>query len=214
VSAGADKVIRFWDEEGKVIRKIKADSAVECLAFSPDGKILAAGYFDRSIRLWDTVSTEMTRKLVGLKNAPIQLVFSPDGKVLGSAGDHDVARFWDVSTGKEISKTEDREERHQSIRTVKHSPREVPTRLGRGHGKGEGPSGMALEQGLVHGLFPGQDRRLGRQGTYPAAVGGSGVFLGKSTIGISVGPGGPQVETFDGATSVRRRQASRVASGE
>src|SRR5262249_53549093 len=104
VSAGADKVIRFWDGEGKVVREIKADSAVECLAFSPDGKTLAAGHFDRTIRLWDAASTEMTRKLVGLKNSPIQLTFSPDGKVLASACDHDIAHFWEVSTGKEISK--------------------------------------------------------------------------------------------------------------
>ena len=105
------------------MREIKVDTGVECLAFSPDGKILAAGCFDHAIRLVDAASGELIRKLVGHKGFPIQLAFSPDGKVLASASEgQEIARFWDVASAKEISKIEDRESRHRGISTVAFSP--------------------------------------------------------------------------------------------
>lgn len=44
ITAGWDKMIRFWSLDGKLVRKIAAhDQPVCSLALSPDGNLLASG---------------------------------------------------------------------------------------------------------------------------------------------------------------------------
>ena len=59
--------------------------SVTVIAFSPDGKILASGGRDETIRLWDGVTGEQKKQLTGHKWAISSLAFSPDGKTLASA---------------------------------------------------------------------------------------------------------------------------------
>src|SRR5262249_19575491 len=74
---------------------------VQCVAFSPDGKILASGSRDRTIKLWDVASGKNTATLTGHKRGGWWLAFSRDGKVLASAGHRDqTVKLWDVQTGK------------------------------------------------------------------------------------------------------------------
>jgi WD40 repeat protein len=56
--------------------------AVSSLAFSPDGKYLAAGSFDNSICLWDVEGGKLLRTLTGLNQRVSSVIFSPDGKSL------------------------------------------------------------------------------------------------------------------------------------
>ena len=74
--------------------------AVNCLAFSPDGKILATGHYDGMIRLWDVESGELVREL---KTAGVieALSFSPSGGVLASGSSYQdfAVRLWDVQSG-------------------------------------------------------------------------------------------------------------------
>ena len=73
---------------------------VNCLAFSPNGKLLASGSKDGKIRLWDMTSGWATVTLSGYTDEVRDIAFSPDGCTLASAGYELQVRFWDVSTQK------------------------------------------------------------------------------------------------------------------
>jgi WD40 repeat protein len=76
-----------------------ADELVMCVAFSPDGKILAtgAGFVESAIRLWDVASGREITRLEGHRAFISSLVFWPDGKTLASASGDQTIRLWDLT---------------------------------------------------------------------------------------------------------------------
>jgi WD40 repeat protein len=73
------------------------------LAFSPDGKVIAAagGPETPEIQLYDTSTGKRTRTFRGLDFFTC-LAFSPDGKTLAAAGYDRRIRLWDVVKGQEL----------------------------------------------------------------------------------------------------------------
>ena len=87
-----DETIILWEvETWQLLRSFDPDILwVQSLAFSPDGRILAAGGY-KGIVLWDTVSWEILHSL----NTPSKsLAFSPDGRIL-AAGYQGIV-LWDA----------------------------------------------------------------------------------------------------------------------
>jgi WD40 repeat protein len=80
-------------------------AAVISLAYSPDGKTLAAGIYG-GIMLWE-VSVGKERGVLSLKgHCPACLSFSRDGKYLAAAGMgggyEGTLRVWELATGKNV----------------------------------------------------------------------------------------------------------------
>jgi RNA polymerase sigma factor (sigma-70 family) len=101
------KVVHLIDRErGTVIRSFPHQNAVFTAAFSPDGRLMAAGGYDSAgngyfARLWEVATGKELRRFQGHEGGIRCLAFSPDGATLASGGDDGRLRLWEVATGKE-----------------------------------------------------------------------------------------------------------------
>lgn len=79
---------------------------VVALAFSPDGKTLAARDDKGIIEIWNMTTGKNTATLFdNTGSGPFSVAFSPDGKTIASGGADKTIKFWDVITGKDTAAT-------------------------------------------------------------------------------------------------------------
>src|SRR5580704_2416575 len=90
--------------------------SVYTAVFSHDGKYVASGSQDNSIRLWNTHTGDLVRTLTGHNGAVKSLSFSPDDKFLASGSDDGTIRIWRVPDGAMLQRWVADEDTVQSVR--------------------------------------------------------------------------------------------------
>ncbi|MBX9258005.1 caspase family protein [Desmonostoc muscorum CCALA 125] len=78
--------------------------AVNSISFSPDGKTIASGSWDKTIKLWNIESGE-SQTLLGHKDKVWRVRYSPmNGNIIASASTDKTVRLWNAKTGEFLGK--------------------------------------------------------------------------------------------------------------
>lgn len=72
------------------------------VSLSPDGKRVASGSKDKTVKVWDAETGVHVRTITGHAAYVTSVVYSPDGKRIASGGDDKTIRIWDADTGQEL----------------------------------------------------------------------------------------------------------------
>lgn len=104
VSASDDLTMILWDPAtaGKkpVSRLHGHQKAVNHVAFSPDGTLIASAGWDNTTRIWNARDGAFMRKLIGHVAPVFQCAFSADSRLLVTASRDTTLKVWNVRAGK------------------------------------------------------------------------------------------------------------------
>ena len=95
-TADAEDVVTLRDVAGGRPQALCQAARAPTLTFAPDGKTLAGGGWDHTVRLWDVATGEERGVLRG-DMAVMAVAFSPDGQLLASGDLGGTVTLWDVA---------------------------------------------------------------------------------------------------------------------
>ena len=95
---------KVWNAQNgtEVMTLHSAEERVRCVTFSPDGKSIASGDHNGTLKVWDVGTGKQLLTLHGHEGRIMQIAFSPDGNQMISGGDDTTIKIWDTKTGAEM----------------------------------------------------------------------------------------------------------------
>ena len=113
LALGGFRVVRLTDPEtGRTAATLTGHrEVVRGLAFSSDGRLLAAGgglpARQGEVKIWDVKERRVVRTIEGHSDTIYAAVFSADARVLATSSYDKLIKLWDVETGKELRTLKD-----------------------------------------------------------------------------------------------------------
>ena len=117
--ATAGQHVKLWEiSTQNEIATLRHDGYVWALAFSPNGRLLAAGDGEGMVKIWDVQRQESIAQLAGDTNSVYAVAFSPDSRTLTTAGYHGKIKLWSVSNWESLGTLEN----NGTVHTLDFSP--------------------------------------------------------------------------------------------
>jgi WD40 repeat protein len=96
-SVSDDMTLKLWSMPGGILKNSFTNkTAGECITFSPDSKLIALGFSDRTVRLFSSSEARQIKTTSEHSGVIRSVAFSPDGKTLASGSDDETIRLWSV----------------------------------------------------------------------------------------------------------------------
>jgi WD40 repeat protein len=87
-------IVEAWSTE--------LESETCSLAFSPDGRLLAASGLTNDVALLDIPSLDVATKSIGHRKVVRAVAFSPDGRLVASGDISGIVKLWDAASGRAL----------------------------------------------------------------------------------------------------------------
>jgi WD40 repeat protein len=106
-SAGDDGTVKVWNLKNAALKATLEGKSipVHCLAYSHDGRMLAAGHIRRGpgdvVKVWDLVRERELKSLDEQSGDVIAVAFSRDDKFVTAGSPSSGVRLWDIARGSE-----------------------------------------------------------------------------------------------------------------